>query len=251
MGDIRVNSRQPNNLGWFEVDLSDEIIDYLWKISYKSKKKENSMKHRLAGNITQSYKLIDENNYFWEKVLYHLTSEYFRSSGNKYADIYPHIDESSIKPRFTPLLKDFWVNFSKQHEFNPKHDHSGVYSFVIWMKIPYTNEEQSNLDFQKGLKETDKKAGVFEFFYYDMLGRQTSHVYKLGKEFDGKMVLFPSKLSHQVYHYYNSDEERVSISGNVWLKNVSEKEFQEYVDKNEKIVREDSKSKLKEMGIIF
>ena len=39
--------------------------------------------------------------------------------------------------------------------------------------------------------------------------------YKLGKEYEGKMLFFPSKLLHQVYPFYNCDEDRISISGNI------------------------------------
>lgn len=265
MSDFTVNPRYPNNLAWFEIDLSDKTIDYLWKISNKAKKRiNNEWKHRLAGNITQSYRLIDENNYFWKTVLYQLTNEIYNNNGKKHVDVNPYIDNNTDilgdksrevnhllgdKPRLIPYLRDFWVNYQYKHEFNPKHDHSGVYSFVIWMKIPYTYEEQSNLDFQKGLKRIDKKAGMFEFYYYDILGRQVTHMYEVDKEFEGRMVFFPSKLSHQVYPFYNSDDERVSISGNVWLKNASLEEYEDYVNEHENIVKQSTKSALKELGI--
>ena len=41
--------------------------------------------------------------------------------------------------------------------------------------------------------------------------------YQLTKKDEGTMLFFPSKLLHAVYRYYNCEEERVSISGNVWL----------------------------------
>ncbi len=249
MGDFSVNTRYPNNVGWLEIDLSDKTIDYLWKITNKAKSKDNEWKHKLAGNITQSYELVDENSYFWKTVLYHLSTEIWNNNGKKHPNINHYIDDASIKPRLIPFLRDFWVNYQYKHEFNPKHDHSGVYSFVIWMKIPYTYEEQSNLDFQKGLKKTDKKAGTVEFYYTDMLGNQTAYVYKISKEFEGRMVFFPSKLSHQVYPFYNSDDERVSISGNVWLRNVSEEEYKDYIDEHEKIAKQSTRSALEGFGI--
>ena len=50
------------------------------------------------------------------------------------------------------------------------HDHGGLYSFVIWMKIPYNYEEERKLPFLDGVKEPDKKPGNFEFSYPGMLG---------------------------------------------------------------------------------
>ena len=39
----------------------------------------------------------------------------------------------------------------------------------------------------------------------------------MGKESEGMMYVFPSTLYHQVYPFYECDEERVSISGNLFL----------------------------------
>ena len=35
------------------------------------------------------------------------------------------------------------------------------------------------------------------------------------KSFEGKMLVFPSKLQHLVYPFYTSDEHRITVSGNV------------------------------------
>ena len=34
-------------------------------------------------------------------------------------------------------------------------------------------------------------------------------------EVEGTMFIFPSSLTHQVYPFYNTDDERISISGNI------------------------------------
>ena len=34
---------------------------------------------------------------------------------------------------------------------------------------------------------------------------------------EGTMLFFPAMLKHQVYPFYNSDEDRISISGNISL----------------------------------
>ena len=38
---------------------------------------------------------------------------------------------------------------------------------------------------------------------------------KLSPEKNGYCCLFPSDLSHQVYPFYTSDKDRISISGNI------------------------------------
>ena len=42
-------------------------------------------------------------------------------------------------------LNNFWVNYQKQYEFNPLHDHSGIYSFVIFVKIPPADLDEIKL----------------------------------------------------------------------------------------------------------
>ena len=40
----------------------------------------------------------------------------------------------------------------------------------------------------------------------------------MDKEVEGKMVLFPSSLKHCVYPFFECDETRISISGNIHLR---------------------------------
>ena len=51
------------------------------------------------------------------------------------------------------VLDKFWVNYQYKTEFNPYHDHSGVYSFAIWLKIPYDWEDQHKLPQFSYIKE--------------------------------------------------------------------------------------------------
>ena len=51
-----------------------------------------------------------------------------------------------------------------------------------------------------------------------MFGELLNTDYKLGKKHEGTMLLFPSRLNHEVHPFYNCEEERISISGNILLK---------------------------------
>ena len=219
-----INLINPKNYGIVEIDLSESILDYLWKISNKSKNKKECMKKSLAGNISNSYVVEDENNYFYNEVLEPALKIYWSSShGHNPIMSYPYHRDCFVKEignanNFEFKLADIWVNYQKKHEFNPIHNHGGVYSFVIWLKIPYDYEDQCKLPQFKGTKKIDLKPGCFEFRYVDMLGYPASKIYFLNKEeHEGKMVLFPAMLNHQVYPFYNIDEERVSMSGNIFF----------------------------------
>ena len=50
-----------------------------------------------------------------------------------------------------------------------------------------------------------------------MLGHDTGSIYEMSPEMEGIMLFFPSELNHAVYPFYNCDEERISISGNLML----------------------------------
>ena len=221
-----INAINPRNYGIVEIDLSESILDYLWKISNKSKNKKECLKNSLAGNISNSYSVEDENNYFYNEVLEPVLKIYSKSFQGHHPIIgHPYNMDCFVKEincgdnfDFKFKLETFWVNYQNKHEFNPVHNHSGVYSFVIWLKIPYDYEDQCKLPQFKGTKKIDLKPGCFEFRYVDMLGYPTNKVYLLNKEeHEGKMLLFPSLLNHQVYPFYNTDEQRVSMSGNVFF----------------------------------
>ena len=227
-----INLINPKNYGIVEIDLSESILDYLWKISNKSKNKKECMKKSLAGNISNSYVVEDENNYFYNEVLEPALKIYWSSShGHNPIMSYPYHRDCFVKEignanNFEFKLAVIWVNYQKKHEFNPIHNHGGVYSFVIWLKIPYDYEDQCKLPQFKGTKKIDLKPGCFEFRYVDMLGYPASKIYFLNKEeHDGKMVLFPAMLNHQVYPFYNIDEERVSMSGNIFFSPPTKNEW--------------------------
>mgnify|MGYP002624962770 FL=1 len=110
-------------------------------------------------------------------------------------------------------LFSLWVNYQKKHEFNPIHIHDGLFSFVIWHKIPFKmSDEKARFPH---MKEKEIRAGHFVFLMPNELGQITSHAIAADNEWEGKIALFPASLNHQVYPFYTSDEYRVSISGNI------------------------------------
>ena len=113
-------------------------------------------------------------------------------------------------------LFDLWVNFQKKYEFNPPHVHDGLFSFVIWYKIPYTiKDERANFPH---IAERNQKAGQFAFLFSAPDGSLHTEDLPVDKEWEGKIALFPANLNHMVYPFYTSDEYRISISGNLGFK---------------------------------
>ena len=202
----------PPVTSFLQVKLDKVTVDYLWEIIEMAKSKNINYKSNLVGNISKSLLLEDIDSFFYKSVCIPLI-KFYREIHPKRVD--PVAQNSLLGPKSQLVLNKFWVNYQYKTEFNPYHDHSGVYSFAIWMKIPYTSDEQKKLPQFSDIKEEDIKAGSFEFEYIDTLGSVTNYSYKLSKQFEDIMVFFPASLRHCVYPFYDTDEPRISISGNL------------------------------------
>ena len=204
---------------WLEVKLTDEHMKYLWKIVKKGEERGRDMKPSLAGNISTSFALEDENYYFTSEVLMPLTRHYenvFPGGVEPKPSEGMDSNGNRLKPtRVSLSLESFWANYQYKHEFNPVHDHGGAFSFVIWMKIPYNCDEQKKIKFLNGMDDGHKVPGCFYFDYINLLGQQTSTIYQVSSKYEGTMLLFPAKLRHGVHPFYECDEKRISISGNL------------------------------------
>tara|TARA_B100000427_G_C15353977_1_gene526737 strand:+ start:120 stop:755 length:636 start_codon:yes stop_codon:yes gene_type:complete len=193
----------PPNIGWLEYKLNSKEMDYVWRCIENKKEKTNKT---LAGNISASYSLMDRGDWFWMNVILPLVMHYaddFRNMGK----------QVPIKVKHPYCLDRWWVNYQKQNEFNPIHNHTGVYSFVIWMKIPYFFEKQNLKDIARG--SNNPQIGNFQFSYQSLIGELMVYDYKMNPNLEGTMLFFPAQLDHQVYPFYDCDEERISVSGNI------------------------------------
>ena len=205
--------------GWLEIDLESFVMEKLKNYIEAAKQTPVSLNEQLAGNISKSLRLEDKNNWFWQNVLIEVIG--------RFNEHYPeHINDYAVLSENAPyFLHSFWVNFQKQHEFNPSHTHEGIWSFVIWVKIPTDWKEQHALPISAN--SNTPCASSFHFLHSSMMGQVKNTWYHLDKESEGKMLFFPAKLNHQVMPFYNCDEERISISGNIRI-DTSENSMRQY-----------------------
>ena len=197
--------KKPNNLGWIEYRLDKKEMDYVWRCIDN---KKGNVKNRLAGNIDSSYALLDRGDWVYTKTILPFCIEY----ANRFRNRGELSGVSKIHPYF---LEELCVNYQKQNEFNTLHNHSGIYSFVLWMKIPFSFKEQNRNPIAQ--RSNNPRISSFNFSYSNILGEVTDHEYNLSSEDEGLMLFFPSRLSHQVYPFYGCDEDRISVSGNISL----------------------------------
>ena len=199
----------PKSQGWLEYRLNQTELNYVWSCVNHQEVKKNNWSHNLAGNIDGSFKLEDKNDWFFNNTLKPLINSYENTFKDQWRNSICSDDDIVLQY----VMRPWWVNYQKQYEFNPPHNHDGVYSFVIWLKIPYDVQEQN-----KNNASNLKLKGAFSFLYLDMFGVSSSSVYALSKKYEGTMLFFPSKLYHMVYPFYNCEEDRISVSGNILLK---------------------------------
>lgn len=192
----------PNNGVVFDK-LPKAIYDKVFEAVEKAREENFFMNHRLVGHIQKEFELNEAipliEDFIMRMVYVH--DSYFNSLQNY----------SIVNERKFLIIDPLWVNFQERHEFNPPHGHEGVYSFVIWMKVPYDLENEKNV-FGKARR---KMASMFGFITSDILGRQLTNPIPVDKDYEGVVCLFPSQLLHYVNPFFTSDEQRISISGNL------------------------------------
>jgi hypothetical protein len=162
------------NVGVVEAQLPEDVVDNIWTVINEAREQPEDMKPELAGNISSSIRL-DSSSPLLEKFITEVIPSFMDSHIQNYGSPWRAV----MKEGEGFNLESLWVNFQKKHEFNPPHDHSGVFSFV------------------------------------NTLGKVSTFAYNMEKEAEGYMVMFPSQMLHQVFPFYENDGERISISGNV------------------------------------
>ena len=195
-----------HQMPWLDLRLTEEMMNHLQNAIDNSALKQK--RPSLAGNISKSVYIQDKDNWFYENVLKEMSEwMYFKDS---WSDYYSRVvTERAPPPVFE--LKDMWVNFQKQLEFNPIHYHDGEFSFVVFMKIPTHWKEQHALPFS--VNSNMPCASDFQFILGQ--GMKGTIEFALSSEDEGRMLFFPAWLHHQVFPFYECEEERITISGNI------------------------------------
>lgn len=183
------------------ADLLEKLNNEVLTLDFNIAEKYNG---NLAGNITSEFKLNKHKDELEAYVL-SLCEQY--------------TNNWDITQTRTDLRSDnlemyvYWANYQKKHEFNPMHTHDGVYSFAIWLKVPFLIGDEMNT----GMCKTTNmpRPGMFSFIYSNIFGETREAEFVVDKTCEGTILLFPSALPHTVYPFSTSDEYRISISGNI------------------------------------
>ena len=200
-----------NNFGYLVGDLTDAEMEPIKKEIAKIQDNflvATPFNKGLAGNVEKEFTLSECKghvaNILSEFIVgYDKTFNYFRQSELSYTS-----------GNF--VLEEFWANFQKKYEFNPPHAHNGVYSFIIYVDIPYDIEEEKNNISSRS--SNNNVPAHFQFLTINTLGKIVMTNLPVDKTWNNKILFFPACMTHSVQPFYTSDKYRISVSGNLFFR---------------------------------
>jgi hypothetical protein len=170
-----------------------------------------------SGNKKLAGILEDQRNYDKED------KEWFIKEFQPYVDEYVEggcrwARTKYSEPQWTKSfsLLGLWINYMKERESNPEHVHTGMLSWVIYLKTPDLVEER------KKYEGTSYGPGGILFKYGENSPTKwAEHTVAYDPE-PGYMWMFPCMLRHEVIPF-KTPGERISVSGNLYFMHPSEK----------------------------
>ncbi len=193
------------NIGFIEHTFDDAEL-----IPLKNEIEEFKDKRYVWGTIEKEFSLSKSLRYM---------NNLLAPICEKFEENFNHLDQINVLSTGLPVALDaMWVNFQRKGEFLPIHNHAGIYSFVIWIKIPYNlSDEQAHEKSRYCSTIGHNLSGKFQFIYTDSIGRIQTKNIPVDKNSENKVLIFPSNMYHAVYPFHTSDEDRISVSGNFKL----------------------------------
>ena len=191
------------NLGIGNFKLGNEVIDKIQ--STVDKYKPTGLNVDPNGGIkehNQQWLLYDDEHWFANTILTPCVQGYLDNFGLPTNNRFTHQHELSFQR--------WWANESYDTQYQALHNHDSVFSFVIWLEIPFNADEEQSI---KGTFHPE--AGDYVLTYTDIIGRIRKVNKKLTKEDVGTMFLFPSDLYHVVYPHFLTKNRRRSVAGDL------------------------------------
>lgn len=172
----------------------------------------------LVGQLEQSYELVDSRSIIERNAL--RLAEYHNQQTQHWHKTLAVIDRNE-RTQCDIVLDSCWINFQKKYEFQPIHDHTGVYSFILFYEIPFVMKDE--FEASPGKEARDKFNGLLNFHYVSYLGKIATMTIPADVNWKKRMLLFPAELKHSVYPFFSTDNYRITISGNLSISHIGEK----------------------------
>ena len=176
------------NFGFLEDRLPKKLFTVLKKECIYGEKNNTELITGLTNkDVAKHRNLMNNKELLWN---------YIDTLMLKYNDVFPGVQDVKVLTDDLPFRFGVpWINYQRKGEYVPNHTHNGLFSYSIWINIP--------------------SPCLFEFTYTNIIGNILTHKINLTKKDEGKIVFFPSKLPHIAYPFNDSEDVRISISGNI------------------------------------
>lgn len=197
-----IENKNFSNFGCLFDTIPSDLLKKIQEESFSLEESNNKMISGLSGNgVARHFYMGDRyKKEFLEYVL--VLKDIYLNTYKDYLSMFRSFSNS------VPFVCDNpWFNIQKKHEFIPNHTHDGVLSYTAWIKIPYDLEEEKS--------NGGSHAACFEFTYMGSTGSVLSEIIRIDSSYEGKIMMFPSALTHCVYPFYKSEDSRISLAGNI------------------------------------
>ena len=190
-----------NNPGVLIADVPKDIWNILCNsidITINSKEKLSALKFFKLGvsGIKESLKFTCPTEF--KTFIFDFTKEYYNYfTGEKVKSI---------------DITGTWLNLQKKSEYRPLHSHPNNISFIVWYKIPY-NLKNEDL-YENSFPTNVMPNGRFQFVVNSLTGNPIIHLLETDSSYEGKIIIFNSKILHGIFPFFTSDEYRISLAGN-------------------------------------
>ena len=194
------------NYGILKISLDKKAVNNLYTIIIKYSPDSftwEGNKIVKADINQQQFGLFDDNKTFQTNVLHKVYLAYVEKYGLPFDKTF-----STHKHKLT--FQRFWCNATTKGQYQALHNHDSIFSFVLWVNIPFDIDDERKL--QGGMHP---EAGDFIFTYSDITGRQRVKNIHQSKTDSGTMLFFPSTTHHGVYPFYSTDDVRITCSGDL------------------------------------
>ena len=189
-----------STFNWGPCVIKLKITDEFKKLLLsEAKKNKLDFKDKLAGIIEKETGYSEESK---AKIVPYMA---------QYLGVYDQMFEKFVNKRYEKkpeyVLSALWINYQKENEFNPPHDHDGKLSFVTYLQIPEELKKE-NADY---IGKSCGPGGI-QFIYGN--GPRDCITYMSFMPEENDMFIFPAWLKHWVAPF-KSDCTRISVSGNI------------------------------------
>lgn len=198
----------------YQTEVDSKFTKEILEEGRKLTKKDDDFSPSLAGNLKYGRSYHYRKDYLLkvEPYLISKVENFFNGLYEQYGPNYSGVKkllevqrERKNRVAGKLILDSLWINFSKKHDNNPPHTHTGVLSFVLFLKVPQEI-------FEVQADSNNKKAGNLVFQCGEPISELMGNEFPV-KPYENLMFIFPNNLKHHVPAYW-VDAERISVSGN-------------------------------------